>query len=273
MKKIIDVANSLGIKKDELELYGNYMAKVNKEINDRKSNLILVTAITPTKYGEGKTTVSIGLNDAMWNLGKKSVVCLREPSLGPVFGQKGGATGGGKASILPSEEIDLHFTGDFHAITAANNLLASAIYNHIYQGNELNIDENSILFKRCLDINDRSLRDGFNITAASEVMAIFCLASDKNDLRKRLGDILVAYTRVNTPVYAKDLQVDGAMFKLLEKAFVPNLVQTIEENPAIVHGGPFANIAHGCSSINSIKLGLSLADYVITEAGFGSDLG
>ena len=273
MKNIKEVASLVGIKEDELELYGNYMAKINKEIKPRKSNLILVTAISPTKYGEGKTTVSIGLDDSLCKLGKKSILCLREPSLGPVFGMKGGATGGGNASVVPKEEIDLHFTGDFHAITSANNLLASAIYNHIYQGNTLNIDENRILFKRCLDVNDRALRDNFNITAASEVMAIFCLAKDYNDLRERLASILVGYSKDDKPIYCRDLKVDGAMFKLLKQAFVPNLVQTVYGNPAIVHGGPFANIAHGCSSITSIKLGLSLADYAVTEGGFGSDLG
>lgn len=273
MKNIVSVAKKLNIDEDELELYGNYMAKVNKSVSEKKAKLILVTAISPTKYGEGKTTVSIGLHDSLCKLGKKSLAVLREPSLGPVFGMKGGACGGGKAIILPEEEINLHFTGDFHAITAANNLLASAIYNHIYQGNTLNIDENRIEFKRCLDVNDRSLRDNFNITAASEVMAIFCLASNLDDLRKRLGDILIGYTKDDKPVFAKDLKVDGAMFKLLKKAFVPNLVQTAYENPVLVHGGPFANIAHGCSSIASLKLGLGISDYVITEAGFGSDLG
>lgn len=273
MKNIKDVASVLGIKENELELYGNYMAKVNIGVKDKKAKLILVTAISPTKYGEGKTTVSIGLHDSLSKIGKKSLAVLREPSLGPVFGMKGGACGGGKATILPDEEINLHFTGDFHAITAANNLLASAIDNHIYQGNQLNIDPEQIEFKRCLDVNDRALRPGFNITAASEVMAIFCLASDEDDLRNRLGDILVAYTNDDKPIYAKDLKVDGAMFKLLKKAFVPNLVQTVYGNPVLVHGGPFANIAHGCSSIMSLKLGLGLADYVITEAGFGSDLG
>ncbi len=274
MKNILDIANKLGLESKDLELYGNDKAKVvsNNGVND-DSRLILVTAINPTPYGEGKTTVSIGLNDALCSLGKKSVVCLREPSLGPVFGMKGGATGGGRASIVPEEDINLHFTGDFHAITAANNLLASAIDNHIHQGNNLDIEESSICFKRCLDINDRSLRDKFNITAASEVMAIFCLASDYNDLRKRLGNILIAYNKLGEAVYAKDLKVDGAMALLLKKAFNPNLVQTLEENPAFVHGGPFANIAHGCSSLVSLKLGLNLADYVVTEAGFGSDLG
>ena len=273
MKNIVSVAKKINISDDELELYGNYMAKVNKSVDEKKAKLILVTAISPTKYGEGKTTVSIGLHDSLCKLGKKSLAVLREPSLGPVFGMKGGACGGGKATILPEEEINLHFTGDFHAITAANNLLASAIYNHIYQGNSLNLDETRIEFKRCLDVNDRALRDSFNITAASEVMAIFCLASDLDDLRKRLSDILVGYTKDDKPVFARDLKVDGAMFKLLKKAFVPNLVQTIYGNPVLVHGGPFANIAHGCSSITSIKLGLGIADYVITEAGFGSDLG
>jgi len=273
MKNIVNIAKKLNINLDDLELYGNYMAKVNIEPKDKKANLILVTAISPTKYGEGKTTVSIGLHDSLSKLGMNSLAVLREPSLGPVFGMKGGACGGGKATILPDEDINLHFTGDFHAITAANNLLASAIDNHIYQGNSLNIDENRIEFKRCLDVNDRALRDKFNITAASEVMAIFCLASDLDDLRKRLGDILVGYTKDDKPIFAKDLKVDGAMFKLLKKAFVPNLVQTVYENPVLVHGGPFANIAHGCSSIASIKLGLGISDYVITEAGFGSDLG
>ncbi len=273
MKNIKEVASVLNIKEDELELYGNYMAKVNLDAKDKKAKLVLVTAISPTKYGEGKTTVSIGLHDSLCKIGKKSLAVLREPSLGPVFGMKGGACGGGKATILPDEEINLHFTGDFHAITAANNLLASAIDNHIYQGNQLNIDPEQIEFKRCLDVNDRALRDGFNITAASEVMAIFCLASNLEDLRKRLGDILVGYTKDDKPVYARDLRVDGAMFKLLRKAFVPNLVQTVYGNPALVHGGPFANIAHGCSSIASLKLGLGISDYVITEAGFGSDLG
>ncbi len=273
MESIVNVASKLDINENDLDLYGNYMAKVNIEAKEKKAKLILVTAISPTKYGEGKTTVSIGLHDSLCKIGKKSLAVLREPSLGPVFGMKGGACGGGRATILPDEEINLHFTGDFHAITAANNLLASAIDNHIYQGNLLNIDESRIEFKRCLDVNDRALRDNFNITAASEVMAIFCLASDLDDLRKRLGDILVGYTKDDKPVFARDLKVDGAMFKLLKKAFVPNLVQTIYGNPVLVHGGPFANIAHGCSSIVSLKLGMSISDYVITEAGFGSDLG
>lgn len=274
MKNIIDIGNKLGLDYNDLELYGSDKAKIISDVSPKNdSKLILVTAINPTPYGEGKTTVSIGLNDAFCSLGKKSIVCLREPSLGPVFGMKGGATGGGKSNIVPVDDINLHFTGDFHAITATNNLLASAVDNHIYQGNSLNIDEDSICFKRCLDVNDRSLRDKFNITAASEVMAIFCLASDFDDLRRRLGNILVAYDKDGNPVYAKDLKVDGAMFLLLKKAFYPNLVQTLEENPALVHGGPFANIAHGCCSLNSLKVGLGLSDYVITEAGFGSDLG
>lgn len=274
MKNILEVGEKLGLGINDLELYGNDKAKIVSNVSPKSdSKLILVTAINPTPYGEGKTTVSIGLNDALCSLGKKSIVCLREPSLGPVFGMKGGATGGGRASIIPEEDINLHFTGDFHAITSANNLLASAIDNHIYQGNQLDIDENSICFKRCLDINDRSLRDKFNITAASEVMAIFCLAQDFSDLRRRLGNILVAYKKDGSPVYAKDLKVDGAMALLLKKSFYPNLVQTLEENPCLVHGGPFANIAHGCSSIASLKLGMGLSDYVITEAGFGSDLG
>lgn len=274
MKNIIEIGKKLGLSSDDLELYGNDKAKVIKDINSNSnSKLILVTAINPTPYGEGKTTISIGLNDALCKLDKKSIACLREPSLGPVFGMKGGATGGGCASIVPEDDINLHFTGDFHAITAANNLLAAAIDNHIYQGNSLNIDEESICFKRCLDVNDRSLRSKFNITAASEVMAIFCLASDFLDLKRRLGNILCGYNKEGNPIYAKDLKVEGAMALLLEKAFKPNLVQTLEENPVLVHGGPFANIAHGCSSIVSLKLGLSLADYVVTEAGFGSDLG
>ena len=273
MINIKDVAAKLNIFESDLELYGNFMAKINNKGNKTNSKLILVTAITPTKYGEGKTTISISLNDALNKIGKNSIAVLREPSLGPVFGMKGGACGGGMAKVVPDDKINFHFTGDFHAITAANNLLASAIYNHIYWGNNLNIDEDRILFKRCLDVNDRSLREDYVITAASEVMAIFCLANDLDDLRNRLGNIMVAYSSDNRPIYARDLKVDGAMFKLLEDAFKPNLVQTLEGNPALVHGGPFANIAHGCSSINSIKLGLSLSDYVVTEAGFGSDLG
>ena len=273
MINIKDVARKINIDESNLELYGDYMAKVDTFGSKNNSKLILVTAMTPTKHGEGKTTISISLDDALNKLGNNSMVVLREPSLGPVFGMKGGACGGGMAKVVPEDKINMHFTGDFHAITSANNLLASAIDNHIYWGNKLNIDENRVLFKRCLDINDRTLRNNFNITAASEVMAIFCLSSDLDDLRNRLANIMVAYTKDNKPVYAKDLEVDGAMFKLLEDAYKPNLVQTLEGNPALVHGGPFANIAHGCSSINSIKLGLSVSDYVVTEAGFGSDLG
>lgn len=274
MKLIRDVASKLDINSDDLYNYGNYIAKVTTDVNsDKTGKLILVTAINPTPYGEGKTTVSIGLNDALWKINKKSVALLREPSLGPVFGLKGGATGGGMARILPDNEINLHFTGDFHAITSANNLLCAAIYNHIYQGNSLNIDKDTICVKRCMDMNDRALRDGFNITAASEVMAIFCLAKDRFDLRDRLANILVAYDINGEPIYARDLKVDGAMALLLEQAFYPNVVQTLDGNPVFVHGGPFANIAHGCSSIISTKLGLGLADYAVTEAGFGSDLG
>lgn len=273
MENIKNIALKLGISEDKLFCYGNSMAKVNTSGNKTNSNLILVTAINPTPYGEGKTTISIGLNDALCKLGKSSVLALREPSLGPVFGLKGGACGGGMAKVIPEDEINLHFTGDFHAITSANNLLASAIDNHIYQGNLLNIDPNNIVFKRCLDVNDRSLRDSFNITAASEVMAIFCLANDYSDLRRRLGNILCCYDMDGKPIYCKDLKVDGAMALLLKDAFIPNLVQTLEGNPALVHGGPFANIAHGCNSVVATKLGLSLADYVVTEAGFGSDLG
>lgn len=274
MLPITEVAKKLGLTKEDIYTYGEDKAKITKAVNPKQnSHLILVTAVNPTPYGEGKTTVSIGLNDALRKLGKSSLAVLREPSLGPVFGLKGGATGGGKASIIPSQDINLHFTGDFHAITAANNLLCAAVDNHIYQGNALGIDPKSIRLKRCLDVNDRSLRDNFDITAASEVMAIFCLATDRSDLRKRLAHILIGYNEHKEPIYAKDLQVDGAMYLLLEQAFYPNLVQSLEGNPVLVHGGPFANIAHGCNSIVATKLGLGLADYVVTEAGFGSDLG
>ncbi len=274
MLPITEVAKKLGLTKEDIYTYGEDKAKITKAVNPKQSShLILVTAVNPTPYGEGKTTVSIGLNDALRKLGKSSLAVLREPSLGPVFGLKGGATGGGKASIIPSQDINLHFTGDFHAITAANNLLCAAVDNHIYQGNALGIDPKSIRLKRCLDVNDRSLRDNFDITAASEVMAIFCLATDRSDLRKRLAHILIGYNEHKEPIYAKDLQVDGAMYLLLEQAFYPNLVQSLEGNPVLVHGGPFANIAHGCNSIVATKLGLGLADYVVTEAGFGSDLG
>ena len=291
---IKEIAKSLSIEEDDLELYGKYKAKLPLSLVDKYSDrpdgkLILVTAINPTPAGEGKTTVTVGLGEAMSKIGKNAVIALREPSMGPVFGIKGGAAGGGYAQVLPMEDINLHFTGDMHAITAANNLLCAIIDNHIQQGNELSIDPRRILFKRCLDMNDRALRnvivglggklngvpreDGFMITVASEVMAILCLASDIDDLKLRLGRILVAYTYDGKPVYAKDLQVVGAMAALLKDAIKPNLVQTLENTPALMHGGPFANIAHGCNSVTATKLGLKLADYCITEAGFGADLG
>lgn len=294
MMKIGDVAQKLGISEEEIEPYGHYKAKLSQKLFDRvKDNkdgkLILVTAINPTPAGEGKTTTSVGLCEGMNKIGKKTCVALREPSLGPVFGVKGGAAGGGYSQVVPMEDINLHFTGDMHAITAANNLLAAMIDNHIQQGNPLNIDVHRILFKRCLDMNDRALRncvvgmggkvngvpreDHFQITVASEIMAILCLASDLNDLKKRLGNILVAYTYDDKPVFARDLKAVGAMTALLRDAINPNLVQTLENNPAIIHGGPFANIAHGCNSVRATKLALKLADYVVTEAGFGSDLG
>lgn len=291
---IKEIAKSLSIEEDDLELYGKYKAKLPLSLVDKYSDrpdgkLILVTAINPTPAGEGKTTVTVGLGEAMSKIGKNAVIALREPSMGPVFGIKGGAAGGGYAQVIPMEDINLHFTGDMHAITAANNLLCAIIDNHIQQGNELSIDPRRILFKRCLDMNDRALRnvivglggkingvpreDGFMITVASEVMAILCLASDIDDLKLRLGRILVAYTYNGKPVYAKDLQVVGAMAALLKDAIKPNLVQTLENTPALMHGGPFANIAHGCNSVTATKLGLKLADYCITEAGFGADLG
>ena len=273
MKDIKSIAREINLNEKDIFCYGNYMAKITKKCNEKRGKLILLTAVNPTPYGEGKTTVSIGLNDALKKLDKNSIAVLREPSLGPVFGMKGGAIGGGKSCMIPSEEIDLHFTGDFHAITSANNLLAAAIDNHIFQGNELNIDENKICFKRCLDMNDRTLRDKFNITAASELMAIFCLAKDELDLKMKIDNILIAYSKDGKAIYAKSLNVTNAMVKLLKMAMYPNLVQSLEENPIIVHGGPFANIAHGCSSVTSLNLGLSISDYVITEAGFGSDLG
>lgn len=274
MKKIDKLCFDLGLKEDEFVCYGVDKAKILRKPKVKEnSKLILVTAINPTPYGEGKTTVSIGLNDAFCLKGVSSMAVLREPSLGPVFGMKGGATGGGCASLIPSEDIDLHFTGDFHAITSANNLLCAAVSNHIYQGNSLDIDPKTICVKRCLDVNDRSLRADFNITAASEVMAIFCLATDEDDLRRRLSNILVGYTTDKKPIYAKDLKVDGAMALLLKDAIHPNIVQSLEENPVLIHGGPFANIAHGCNSIIATKTAMSLSDYVVTEAGFGSDLG
>lgn len=288
--KIEEVADKLEIRKEDLEFYGNYKAKidVNKVKFNKEGKLILVTAISPTPYGEGKTTVSIGLDDALCKLGKNSILALREPSLGPVFGMKGGATGGGYSQIVPMEDINLHFTGDFHAITTANNLLCAAIDNHLYYGNKLNIDPDTIMFRRCLDMNDRSLRsieiglssdrevkreEHFNITAASEIMTLFCLAKDIEDLKERIDEIVIGYTYEETPVLAKDLHITGSMVTILKEAIKPNLVQTLEGNPALVHGGPFANIAHGCNSLIATKLALKLSDYVITEAGFGSDLG
>ena len=294
MRPIQDVAAELGLTADDLEFYGKYKAKLSEELYTRFADrpdgkLILVTAINPTPAGEGKTTTSVGLGQAMAKIGKKAVIALREPSLGPVFGIKGGAAGGGYSQVVPMEDINLHFTGDMHAITAANNLLCALLDNHMQQGNSLGIDPRRILIKRCLDMNDRALRnivvglggkvngvpreDGFIITVASEVMAILCLASDIDDLKARLGRILVAYTYDNKPVFAVDLQAEGAMTVLLKDAIKPNLVQTLEGNPVIMHGGPFANIAHGCNSIRATKLALKLADYCITEAGFGSDLG
>ena len=291
---IKDVAAQIGIAEDELEFYGKYKAKLSDELSARvqanpDGKLILVTAINPTPAGEGKTTTTAGLGQAMAKIGKKAIIALREPSLGPVFGIKGGAAGGGYAQVLPMEDINLHFTGDMHAITAANNLCCAMLDNHIQQGNALGIDQRRILIKRCLDMNDRALRnvviglggkvngvpreDHFIITVASEVMAILCLAADIDDLKRRLGNILVAYNYSGEPVYAKDLQADGAMTALLKDAVKPNLVQTLEGTPAIMHGGPFANIAHGCNSVRATKLALKLADYCITEAGFGSDLG
>ena len=273
---------------------GRHIAKINLEYLDTLKDkpdgkLILVTAITPTPAGEGKTTTSVGLSDGLNKIGKKSIVCLREPSLGPSFGMKGGAAGGGYAQVVPMEQINLHFTGDFHAITSAHNLLSSLIDNHIYWGNKLNIDIRRVVWKRVMDMNDRSLRsivvdlggvangyprqDGFDITVASEIMAIFCLATDLQDLEKRIGNITIAYTRDKKAIYAKDLNAQGPMTVLLKEAIRPNITQTLENNPAIIHGGPFANISHGCNSVIATKAGLILADYVVTEAGFGADLG
>ena len=294
MKPIGEIARKLDVTEDELELYGKYKAKITSECAERLKDkpdgkLILVTAINPTPAGEGKTTTTIGLGMALSKIGKKAVIALREPSLGPVFGLKGGAAGGGYSQVLPMEDINLHFTGDFHAITAANNLLCAMIDNHIQQGNELDIDARRILFPRVTDTNDRALRniviglggktdgvpreDHFMITVASEVMAILCLARDLDDLKERLGNILVAYTRSGSPVYARDIKAAGAMTALLKDAIKPNLVQTIEHTPALIHGGPFANIAHGCNSVSATKLALKMADYTVTEAGFGADLG
>ena len=294
LENITDVAAKIGIEPDDLELYGKYKAKISDEYINRISGnpdgkLILVTAINPTPAGEGKTTTSIGLGQAFGRLGRKAVIALREPSLGPCFGIKGGAAGGGYAQVVPMEDLNLHFTGDFHAITSANNLLAALLDNHIQQGNELGIDPRQIVWKRCIDMNDRALRnivigmggrtdgfvreDHFVITVASEIMAILCLASDMNDLKERLGRIIVAYSYSGEPVTAADLNAVGAMAALLKDAMKPNLIQTLEHTPAIVHGGPFANIAHGCNSIRATKTALKIADYVITEAGFGADLG
>lgn len=294
MQPIVKIAEKLSMDADDLELYGKYKAKLPlslcEKYRDRPDGkLILVTAINPTPAGEGKTTVTVGLGEAMQKIGKNAVIALREPSMGPVFGVKGGAAGGGYAQVVPMEDINLHFTGDMHALTAANNLLCAVIDNHLQQGNELGIDPRRILLKRCLDMNDRALRnvvvglggkingvpreDNFMITVASEVMAILCLASDIDDLKTRLGNILVAYTYAGEPVFARDLQCVGAMAALLKDAIKPNLVQTLENTPALMHGGPFANIAHGCNSVTATKLGLKLADYCITEAGFGADLG
>ena len=283
LNKINSVARSLGVKRENIIPYGDYMGKIkfDKIDDNRNGKLILVTSINPTSYGEGKTTVSIGLDDALCSLGKKSVVVLREPSLGPVFGIKGGACGGGYSQVVPMEDINLHFTGDIHAITTANNLISAAIDNHIYFGNELDIDVNNICFKRCMDMNDRALRnielsnrhESFNITAASEIMSVLCLSNDFHDLKRKLANILIAYNSKGEAIFARDLKLEGALATILKDAIRPNLVQTLEHNPAIIHGGPFANIAHGCNSIIATKLGLKLADYVVTEAGFGSDLG
>ncbi|MGN0621375.1 MAG: formate--tetrahydrofolate ligase [Porcipelethomonas sp.] len=294
MKPVMEIAAELGIAQEDVEPYGHYKAKLSEALYKKLENkpdgkLVLVTAINPTPAGEGKTTVSVGLAQSMYKIGKKAVLALREPSLGPVFGIKGGAAGGGYSQVVPMEDINLHFTGDMHAITAANNLLCAAIDNHMQQGNELQIDQRRILFKRCLDMNDRALRnivigmggkvngipreDGFQITVASEIMAILCLAADLEDLKNRIGKILVGYNYSGEPVYAAQLGVQGAMTALLKDALKPNLVQTLENTPALIHGGPFANIAHGCNSVRATKLALKLGDYCITEAGFGSDLG
>ena len=294
MKPITEIAAGLGIENEDIEPYGHYKAKLSEALYEKLADkddgkLILVTAINPTPAGEGKTTVSVGLAQAMHKIGRNAVLALREPSLGPVFGIKGGAAGGGYSQVVPMEDINLHFTGDMHAITSANNLLCAAVDNHLQHGNELGIDQRRILFKRCLDMNDRALRniiaglggkingipreDGFQITVASEVMAILCLASNIDDLKKRLGNILVGYKYSGEPVYARELGVQGAMTALLKDALKPNLVQTLENTPALIHGGPFANIAHGCKSIRATKLALKLGDYCVTEAGFGSDLG
>ena len=292
LNKITEIANSIGINEDDIEQYGKYKCKISEKVMEKNKNkkdgkLILVTAISPTPLGEGKTTMSIAIADGMRKIGQNSILALREPSLGPVFGIKGGATGGGRVQIAPMEDINLHFTGDIHAMTTANNLLSSLIDNHIYFGNELGFDR--VVWKRCMDLNDRQLRvvntglseekkivpriDAFDITVASEIMAIVCLAENIEDLKQRLGDILVGYNKKGEPIYAKQLNAQGAMTVLLKDAIKPNLVQTLEHTPAIVHGGPFANIAHGCNSIIATRIALKLGDYVITEAGFGADLG
>lgn len=292
MNNIVDIAKKLDINEEDYEAYGKYKAKINyKSIKDRnkEKNLILVTAINPTKAGEGKSTTTIALADGLNKMGKDVIACLREPSLGPVFGLKGGATGGGYAQVVPMEEINLHFTGDFHAITSANNLVAAVLDNHIFQGNELNIDPNNIVWKRCLDMNDRTLRDitigqkkksngierqdHFCITVATEMMAVFCISKDLDDFINRIGEAIVAYTYDGKEIYVKDLNVQGALGVIMKEAIKPNLVQTLEHTPVLIHGGPFANIAHGCNSIIATNLGLKLSDYVVTEAGFGADLG
>ena len=292
LKKITEIAKELNIDEEEIEQYGKYKAKISDEVtkkveNNKDGKLVLVTAMSPTPLGEGKTTISISIADGLRKIGKKSILALREPSLGPVFGIKGGATGGGYAQVAPMEDINLHFTGDIHAITSANNLLSAMIDNHIYHGNELQIDK--VVWKRCVDLNDRQLRkvntglskeakivpreDSFDITVASEVMAILCLSKDIKDLKQKLGNILIGYNKNSKPIYAKDLKAEGSMAVLLKDAIKPNLVQTLENTPALIHGGPFANIAHGCNSIIATKMAMKLADYTITEAGFGADLG
>ncbi|HBF76805.1 MAG TPA: formate--tetrahydrofolate ligase, partial [Clostridiaceae bacterium] len=291
MKPIMDITKKLNIDDDDVELYGKYKAKISlnafNKLKDKKNgNLVLVTAINPTPAGEGKSTVTVGLGQALNKIGKNAVIALREPSLGPVFGIKGGAAGGGYSQVVPMEDINLHFTGDMHAITSANNLLAAAIDNHIHQGNALRIDSRRIVWKRVMDMNDRALRqivvglggkkngfpreDGFMITVASEIMAILCLSSDLMDMKERFGRIVVAYDLDGNPVYCRDLHVEGAMTVLMKDAIKPNIVQTLENTPALIHGGPFANIAHGCNSIIATRLGLKLGDYLVTEAGFGA---
>ena len=292
LKKITEIANEIDITEDDLELYGKYKAKISNEVNSKlqkkpNGKLILVTAMSPTPLGEGKTTISIAIADGLRKIGKKSILALREPSLGPVFGMKGGATGGGHAQVAPMEDINLHFTGDIHAITSANNLLSAMIDNHIYYGNKLQIEK--VVWKRCVDLNDRQLRkiqtglsgeskivpreDGFDISVASEIMAIVCLSENIEELKQRLGNIIIGYNKKEEPIFSKDLKAEGAMAVLLKDAIKPNLVQTLEHTPAIIHGGPFANIAHGCNSVIATKLGMELAEYTVTEAGFGADLG